>query len=161
MLDLTTQKIILIHDIIVELDKGTSEYLPGVRDIGTLEFLIEYQINQKNSVFLNAAFSLYSITHRHAFNNGNKRTGFGVASIILESERYHITASRAERLGFLLKIARYETTPEEIEHWLKENTYRMNKIELMLHNSKNHILLYIIIILLWFLHWLKRIMKIK
>ncbi len=133
MIELTTQKIILIHDIIVELDKGTSEYLPGVRDLGTLEHLIEYQINPNNSVFLNAAFALHSITHRHAFNNGNKRTGFGVASIILESERYHITANRKERYNFLLKIARYETTIEDIEGWLNKNTYRMGKIQFKLH----------------------------
>lgn len=139
MIDLTTQKIILIHDIIIELDKGTSDYSPGVRDLGTLEHLIEFQINPNNSVFLNAAYALDSITSRHAFNNGNKRTGFGVASIILESERYHITASQANRLDFLLKIARYETTVEDIEHWLKENTYRMGKIQFKLHNIKNDI----------------------
>ncbi|MFZ3167989.1 MAG: type II toxin-antitoxin system death-on-curing family toxin [Candidatus Methanoperedens sp.] len=143
MIDLTTQKIILIHDIIIELDKGTSDYSPGVRDLGTLEHLIEFQISPNNSVFLNAAFALDSITNRHAFNNGNKRTGFGVASIILESERYHVTASRADRMNFLLKIARYETTVEDIEHWLKENTYKMNNIQFKLHTIKNDILYYI------------------
>lgn len=136
MIDLTTEKIIKIHDIIIELDKGSSDYSPGVRDIGTLEHLIEYQINPSNGVFLNAAYALHSITDRHAFNNGNKRTGFAVASIILESKRHHITASQENRLEFLLKIARYETTVEDIEQWLKENTCRMSKKEFKLHNSK-------------------------
>lgn len=140
MIDLTTEKIIKIHDIIIELDKGSSDYSPGVRDIGTLEHLIEYQIDSNNSVFLNAAYALHSITDRHAFNNGNKRTGFGVASIILESERYHITASQEDRLDFLLKIARYETTVEDIEHWLKENTYRMSEREFKQHNIKKDII---------------------
>lgn len=156
MIDLTTQKIIFIHDIIVELDKGTSEYSPGVHDLGTLEHLIDYQINSNNSVFLNAAFALHSITDRHAFNNGNKRTGFGVASIILESERYHITASRVKRLNFLLKIARYETTVEDIEQWLKENTYRMSKMQFKLHNIKNDIKFYVFITVLQMIQWLKR-----
>lgn len=140
MIDLTTQEIIQIHDIIVELDKGTSEYAPGVRDIGTLENLIEFQLTSENDVFKNAALALYSITYRHAFNNGNKRTGFGIASIILESERYHITTNRINRLNFLLKIARYETEVEDIERWLKENTHRMGKIRFMLHIIKNMII---------------------
>ncbi|MFZ3385272.1 MAG: type II toxin-antitoxin system death-on-curing family toxin [Candidatus Methanoperedens sp.] len=133
MLDLTTQKIIQIHDIIIEFDKGSTDYLPGIRDIGTLEHLIKYQINPENDVIKNASFALHSITDRHAFNNGNKRTGFAIASIILESERYHITANGADRLDFLLKIARYETSVEEIESWLKKNSYKMGKIRYILH----------------------------
>lgn len=137
MIDLTTQEIIEIHDILIELDKGTSEWLPGVRDIGTLENLIEYKLVPENDVFKNAAHALCSITYWHAFNNGNKRTGFGIASIILESERYHITASRIDRLKFLLKIARYETSLEDIERWLKENSQRMGETRFMLHSYKN------------------------
>ncbi|HEX7575899.1 MAG TPA: type II toxin-antitoxin system death-on-curing family toxin [Candidatus Methanoperedens sp.] len=133
MLDLNTQKIIRIHDIIIEFDKGTTDYLPGIRDLGTLDHLIEYQIKPENDVIKNASFALHSITDRHAFNNGNKRTGFAIASIILESERYHITANGADRLNFLLKIARYETNVEDIEIWLKENTYKMGKIRYILH----------------------------
>ncbi len=137
MLDLNIEKIILFHDIIIEFDKGTTDYLPGIRDLGTLEHLMEYQISPENDVIKNASFALQSITERHAFNNGNKRTGFAIASIILESERYHITANRADRLNFLLKIARYETTIEDIEIWLKENTHKMGKIRFMLHIITN------------------------
>jgi len=43
MIELTTEKIIKIHDILMELDKGTDEYSPGVRDIGTLENFVYYQ----------------------------------------------------------------------------------------------------------------------
>ena len=42
MIKLTTEKIIRIHDILIEIDKGTDEYSPGVRDLGTLENLVYY-----------------------------------------------------------------------------------------------------------------------
>jgi prophage maintenance system killer protein len=80
---------------------------------------------------------LHSITHRHAFYNANKRTGFGIASIILESERYFVNAKRQERLEYLLKIAQYETTVEEIEGWLISNTRQMGKLQFKLHTIKN------------------------
>ncbi len=137
MIELTIGKIIKIHNILIELDKGTDEYSPGVRDIGTLENLVYYQLNNNNNVFKNAAFALHSITHRHAFYNANKRTGFGIASIILESERYFVNAKRQERLEYLLKIAQYETTVEEIEGWLISNTRQMGKLQFKLHNIKN------------------------
>ena len=137
MIKLTSKKIIIIHDILMELDKGTDEYSPGVRDIGTLENFVYYQLNNNNNVFKNAAFALHSITHRHAFYNANKRTGFGVASIILESERYFVNAKREDRLEYLLKIAQYETTVEEIEEWLISNTRRMGKLQFKLHSIQN------------------------
>ncbi len=137
MIELTTEKIIKIHDILMEIDKGTDEYSPGVRDIGTLENFVYYQLNNNNNVFKNAAFALHSITHRHAFYNANKRTGFGIASIILESERYFVNAKIQERLEYLLKIAQYETTVEEIEEWLISNTRRMGKLQFKLHSIQN------------------------
>jgi len=148
MIELTTEKIIKIHDILMEIDKGTDEYSPGVRDLGTLENLVYYQFNNENNVFKNAAFALHSITHRHAFYNANKRTGFGIASIILESERYFINAKKQERLEYLLKIAQYETTVEEIEGWLISNTRQMGKLQFKLHNIKNESIISILSLIL-------------
>ncbi len=148
MIELTTEKIIKIHDILMEIDKGTDEYSPGVRDIGTLENFVYYQLNNNNNVFKNAAFALHSITHRHAFYNANKRTGFGIASIILESERYFVNAKRQERLEYLLKIAQYETTVEEIEGWLISNTRQMGKLQFKLHNIKNESIISILSLIL-------------
>lgn len=148
MIKLTTQKIIRIHDILMEIDKGTDEYSPGVRDLGTLENLVYYQFNHENNVFKNAAFALHSITHRHAFYNANKRTGFGIASIILESERYFVNAKKQEILEYLLKIAQYETTVEEIEGWFISNTRQMGKLQFKLHNLKEEAIISILSLIL-------------
>ena len=140
MIKLTTEKIIKIHGIFMEMDKGTDEYSLGVRDIGTLDNFVCFQFDNNNHVFKNAAFALYSITHRHAFYNANKRTGFGIASMILESERYFVNAKKQEKFEYLLKIAQYETTVEEIEDWFVSNTRQMGKLQFKLYYTKKEVI---------------------
>lgn len=161
MVKLTTEKIIQIHDMFMEQDKGTNEYLPGVRDVGTIYNFIDFQFDDNNSVFKNAAFALYSITYRHPFYNANKRTGFGIASMILESERYFINAKKQERLEYLLKIAEYDTTVEEIEDWLINNTRLIGKMQFWLLTLK-----YITVVLIALLAFkiagvIKKVKKLK
>ncbi len=50
---LTTQKILEIHECVIERYGGTK----GVLNIGTIDFLI-YQLNKKNDVFEKAALAL-------------------------------------------------------------------------------------------------------
>ncbi|MCS3923225.1 type II toxin-antitoxin system death-on-curing family toxin [Methanosalsum natronophilum] len=99
---LDIEKVIEIHDYIIEFDKmlNPDDYLPGIHEIGSLEALFEWRIRHENDVFRNAALSLESITCRHAFRNGNKRTGFAVAYILLEAEGYKIIATEDERVQF-------------------------------------------------------------
>ncbi|WP_052286158.1 type II toxin-antitoxin system death-on-curing family toxin [Methanococcoides burtonii] len=123
-------KIIQIHDFIIELDKAINpdDYLPGIHDIGVLEGLFEWRVSNDNSPIRNAALILDSITRRHAFNNGNKRTGFAVASILLESKGYRITANSKERLDFLVSIAKYQMEVEDTELWLTANSHHIGKL---------------------------------
>ncbi len=143
MIKLTREKIIKIHDNLIITDKGNDDYVPGVQCIGTIDHLIDWQLDSKNDVFRNAAFALHTIVANHPFNNGNKRTGFAIAFIILRSERYFINASYNEELEYLIKTASYETTVENAENWLKENTYRKSWIRFKLHNLKMELILWI------------------
>ncbi len=134
IVNLSIEKVIEIHDLIIELDRinNPDDYLPGIHERGTLEALFEWRLCPENDVFQNAAFALDSITSRHAFRNANKRTGFAVAYILLEAEGYIINATEEERIEFLLKIARYEVDVDYIEKWLRENTYKMGRVKFML-----------------------------
>lgn len=143
MIELTLKKIIEMHDSLILEDVGREEYVPGIQYEGTLEHLIYNQLDPKNDVFRNAAFALHTIIANHPFNNCNKRTGFAIAFIILRSERYFINASATDRLAFLMKTAQYETTVEDAEKWLKENTYRMSFIKFKLHNLKIELALWL------------------
>lgn len=136
---LTSQAIIIFHDSLIEDDIGTDDYLPGILNIGTLDHLVEYQLHLNNDIFTNAAFALHTIADNHVFNNGNKRTGFGLASIILESERYFINASETDRLVFLLNVANYRTNVDDVELWLRENTYQMGFVVFKLRYIRNEI----------------------
>ena len=135
MIKSDVNKVIIIHDFIIELDRAINpdDYLPGVHDQGVLDSLFEWRIKPNNSIIKNAALILDSITARHAFRNGNKRTGFAVASILLESGGYKINATKEESLEFLLKIASYKMDVESIELWLTENTYHMGLIRFKVH----------------------------
>ncbi|KXS44368.1 MAG: death-on-curing protein [Methanolobus sp. T82-4] len=135
IIHLSIEKVIEIHDLIIELDKisNPDDYLPGIHEMGTLQTLFEWRIQPENDVFQNASVALDSITCRHAFRNGNKRTGFAVAYILLEAEGYIINATEEERLEFLLQIARYEVDVEYIETWLRENTYKRGKFKFLLN----------------------------
>ncbi len=117
MTKLTTQKILEIHECIIERYGGTK----GVLNIGTIDFLV-YQLNKKNDVFEKAALALDKIITGHPFIDGHKRTGFQVADLILREGGYHIHADEEEILSTLLKIAEYKCTTEEIENWIKRKS---------------------------------------
>lgn len=117
MSELTTQKIIEIHNEIIEKYGG----LNGVLNIGNIEYLI-YLLAKENDVFKKASLLLHSIVSGHPFMDGNKRTGFQVADLLLRQEGIHIHANDVEILQALIKIAEYKCSVEDIEKWLREKT---------------------------------------
>jgi death-on-curing protein len=107
---LTAEKIIEIHDDIIERYGGTE----GILNQGTIEYLV-YQLDRKNDVFKKAALALETIIIKHPFLEGNKRTAFEVADFLLRYEEYHIHANEEEIQHALLRIAKYQCTVKEIE----------------------------------------------
>ncbi len=125
MTEISTQKIIGIHNRIIEKYGG----FKGILFSATIDFLI-YEYDQKDDVFEKAAFILYRIIQGHPFTDGNKRTAFEVADLVLRGEEYHIHAEDQEILDFLLKIARTNSDDCEIvliEKWIKRNSRRVKK----------------------------------
>jgi death-on-curing protein len=119
---LTSQKILEIHECIIERYGGTR----GVLNRGTIDFLV-YQLNKKDNVFEKASLALDKIIKGHPFIDGHKRTGFQVADLILREGGYHIHAEEEEILSTLLKIAQYKCTIEEIENWIKRKSRPINE----------------------------------
>ena len=64
MIRLTTKKVKEIHDYLIETEGGE----PGIRDVGTLEYLIE-NINREDNAFEKAAWALL-LADRHPFWDG-------------------------------------------------------------------------------------------
>lgn len=114
MSELTVQQITELHDNIIERTGGTK----GVLNIGTIDHLI-YRLSREKDAFRKASIALEQIITNHPFFDGNKRTGFQVADLILRENGYYIATSKQEILHALLKIAKYQCNIKNIEQWIK------------------------------------------
>jgi death on curing protein len=113
--DLTLEKIIEIHEEIIGKHGG----LEGILNEATLEFMI-YRVNRVNKVIYRSALILYCIASKHPFNDGNKRTAFLTAEIVLGQEGYHIVAEQDEIVEFMLNVAEYRFDTKGVEKWIRK-----------------------------------------
>lgn len=121
---ITAKMAIEFHDLL-----GPDLEAQGIRDRGTLDYLVE-RINDEEDVFRRAAWALY-MADQHPFWDGQKRTAFYLADMILRVEGYYIHEDQDKIISTLTKIARYECTGkiEEIEKWLRKKSRRHPKSE--------------------------------
>jgi death-on-curing protein len=104
MIEITAEMVISIHDGLIQLEGGTL----GILDRGTLDCLVE-----------KATWAL-CIAKYHPFYDGQKRTAFTLAAIILRSHGYYLSRSDDDELyNTLIKIAEYKCSTRQIELWLK------------------------------------------
>ena len=124
MEELTEKKVIQIHDFLIEETGGE----PGVRDLGTLSFVVE-AINYESDPFRKAAQALF-LAERHPFWDGQKRTAFELSDLILRQNGYRFDRSDiAEIMRVMVRIAQY-TCPEgeeidKIARWVKRMVVRL------------------------------------
>jgi len=122
MLVLTVGKIIEIQtDLISESDCQEDQGTGGIlRDRGTLEYLV-YQGNGITNIFQKAAWMLHGIATMHPFFQGNKRTAFMVACLILDllPEPYIIIASDEAINQFVWDVANSQHSLTDVEKWLQ------------------------------------------
>ncbi len=121
---LTEKKVIQIHDFIIEETGGE----PGVRDPATLFFVVE-AINYEPDIFRKAAHALF-LADRHPFWDGQKRTAFELADLILRQNGYRFDRSdRAEIVRVMIKIAEYRCPEgeevDEIVKWIKKKAVKL------------------------------------
>jgi len=123
MEELTEKKVIQIHDFLIEEMGGE----PGIRDLGTLSFVVE-AINYESDVFRKAAQAMF-LAERHPFWDGQKRTAFELSDLILRQNGYRFDRSdMAEIMRVMVRIAQY-TCPEgeeidKIARWVKRMVVR-------------------------------------
>lgn len=124
MFELTSQKIIEIHDKIIDKYGGQK----GILNEGSLDFLI-FLLEKDNDKFKKAALVLHRIITNHPFMDGNKRTAFEVADFLLRYEAVYIDARDEEIIKILIEIAKYKCSEERIVEWLKRNTRLLHSRE--------------------------------
>jgi death-on-curing protein len=121
---ITEEDVIIIHDYLIEVTGG----LPGIRNRGTLYFLVE-AINRESDIFRKAAQALL-LADRHPFWDGQKRTAFELADSVLRKEGYRFDrCDKAEIICAMVKIAEYKCPDgEEIDtlvRWVKRKVLKL------------------------------------
>jgi len=119
---ITKGMVISIHDDLIKTGGGT----PGILCEGTIDCLVD-RINAEPDIFKKATWALY-IARLHPFYDGQKRTAFTLAAIILRTNRYYFERlDEKEIFDVLHKIASYECTPGQIVIWVKKKSRKMER----------------------------------
>jgi len=120
MIRITRDVVVSIHDDLIKTTGGA----PGVLCEGTIDYLVD-RINAESDVFRKATWAL-CIAHFHPFYDGQKRTAFTLAAIILRTYGYHFDRNDDDEIfDALHKIANYECAPSRVERWLKRISCRL------------------------------------
>jgi len=122
MEDLTVEKIIEMHDILINGFGGTS----GILNRGTLEYLV-YKVNREKDPIRKAALILFYIASGHPFVDGNKRTAFVAAENVLGvlgQLGIYVDDNENGVVSFMIKVASYQADVNDIEKWIRERIKR-------------------------------------
>lgn len=97
--------------------------MSGVRDMGLLESaLMRPQTGHYNSLSLEAAALMQSLTQNHAFVDGNKRVAFATTAIFLRMNGYRLKVSPDNGESFLIeRVIKLKVDIAEIADWLEKH----------------------------------------
>ncbi len=118
----TEDEILFFHHDIIALDGGAS----GIRDKGSLAAAVARPYTAFGGVarfptpFAKAAALMESLSQRHAFVDGNKRTALKSGAFSLFLSGYELTATQDELTDIALKVANHELDVDELARWLED-----------------------------------------
>lgn len=96
---------------------------PGVRDLGLLDSALwRPQTGYYNTLSLQAAALLQSLTQNHAFIDGNKRVAFATTAIFLRMNAYRLKVGADNGELFMIEtVIKNKASIEEIAVWLEQH----------------------------------------
>ncbi len=114
-----------LHARLLALDEGPA----GVRDQGLLESALArprqlHAYGKKMDIVGRAAAYTVGIVRNHPFLDGNKRTGFVVGVLFLETNGYRFTATEEDAAGAVLSLAAGSLDETAFAAWMRANTKR-------------------------------------
>jgi death-on-curing protein len=121
---LTAQEILFFHHHLIVETGGLHE----VRDLGPLEAAClrpDARYREQAvfpGLFEKIAAMVDAIIRDHAFVDGNKRTGVGVAALLLSRNGFHLTATGDELGAFALSIAVDRPPRAQLASWLQSHS---------------------------------------
>jgi death on curing protein len=117
---LTKDEVIAIHEDIIDLFGG----MKGILNEGTLEYAVQRAVYEE--VLEEAAVLLVTIAQEHPFMDGNKRTAFVVAAVILRLNGFELEAEEEDSIRFMIDVARGELGFREVTTWLTDKVKRFD-----------------------------------
>lgn len=121
---ISEQEAIEIHTILIERFGGSN----GIRDRELLNAALNrpYQTFDGKDLYPSitdkAAAVLESIVKNHPFIDGNKRTGYVLARLLLMSEQLDIKSNQENKYQFIKAISTGKLNIEQIKEWLEKNS---------------------------------------
>lgn len=120
------RQVLVLHERMVRKYGGSS----GVRDFTMLESALGRPFatfggrDLYADIFLKAGALIQSIVKNHPFVDGNKRTAWVSAVVLLKMKYWQVIAKGDEVVEFMVKVANENLSVDEIAKWLKEKTNR-------------------------------------
>jgi|SRR5690606_83289 len=121
---ISKKTVLEIHDILIERFGGAK----GIRDYELLDSALNrpFQTFDAQELYPSpidkAAAILESIVKNHPFIDGNKRTGYVLARLILMDNKLDIHADQEQKYQFVKLISSGDIKFVQIREWLNENS---------------------------------------
>ncbi len=118
--------VISLHVLLIEKFGGSN----GIRDYNALESAIArpFMTFDKEDLYPSpiekAAALIESLISNHPFIDGNKRIGYVLMRYFLLENNIDIKATQSEKFEFVIKIAKGQSSTNEICSWIKEKSIK-------------------------------------
>lgn len=164
---ISKDEVLKIHEeLVVDFSNLDDPIQPsGVRDERLLDSAVFHPMTSYNSrvkyqtIESAAAALMYSLSHNHAFHNGNKRTAIVTMLVFLDKHNFYITCDEDDLFKISLKLADHKLVDEiylysdaeiyELAKWIHNNsktikkgerTITLKKLKQILHHFNCNIL---------------------
>lgn len=127
MKTITFEQILVLHEFELAKYGGSS----GIRDMGMLKSALGRPFatfggeDLYSDIFLKCATLVQSIVENHPFVDGNKRTAFVFATVVLELNKYLLRVNQMEVVEFMVKVAKENLSIDEISSWLQKHSKKI------------------------------------
>jgi len=121
---ISEQEALEIHSILIEKFGGAN----GLRDRELLDSALNRPFQTFDGQELyptpidKAAAILESIVKNHPFTDGNKRTGYVLARLLLMNGQLDIKADQEQKYQFVISISTGDLSFEQIKEWIEKNS---------------------------------------
>lgn len=122
--EVSVEDLTKIHDRVVNSRDGA---FPGIRDPGSLEAAVARPYGGFGGVeffptpFSKAAALMESVSQRHGFVDGNKRTGLLAAALLLGRTGYDLEFPEEESVEVTVEVAEHRLDVNDLAHWLENH----------------------------------------